>query len=142
MATPNDIGAERKLAETIRGIRVAMLTTAAPDGALRSRPMATQQVEDGEDLWFFTKEHSGKVEEVKADAHVNLAYADPESQRYVSVTGKATLVREATKIKELWRDEYQAWFPSGLQDPELALLRVRVEHAEFWDKTTSGMVRI
>jgi general stress protein 26 len=33
-----------KLAELIKDIKIAMLTTVADDGSLRSRPMATQNI--------------------------------------------------------------------------------------------------
>jgi general stress protein 26 len=43
-----------KLAKLIKGIKFAMLTTALPDGSLRSRPMATQNTAFDGTLWFFT----------------------------------------------------------------------------------------
>jgi general stress protein 26 len=36
----------------------------------------------------------------------------------------------------------KAWFPDGLDDPDLALLRVHVEAAEYWDSPSSTMVHI
>lgn len=132
----------KKLGELIQDINVAMLTTVCDDGSLRSRPMATQQTGDFDGtLWFFTKADAPKVHE--ADHHpVNLAYAKPDKQHYVSVSGKAALVRDQAKIKELWNPMYKAWFPKGLDDPELALLRVDVEKAEYWDSPSSTMVHL
>ena len=135
--------AVKKLGRLIEDVQFAMLTTAEPDGTLRSRPMATHQDHaskafDGV-LWFFTKAESGKVDEVKQDQHVNLAYASPEKSKYVSVSGIATLVRDKVKAQELWDPKYKAWFPDGLDDPDLALLRVDVTKAEYWD-TPGGAV--
>lgn len=132
----------KKVGELIDDIQFAMLTTAEPDGSLRSRPMATHQNHskgfDGV-LWFFTKDDSGKIDEVQQDKHVNLAYSSPEKSKYVSVTGSATLVHDKVKAKELWDPKYRAWFPNGLDDPDLALLRVDVIKAEYWD-TPGGAV--
>jgi general stress protein 26 len=128
--------------ELIKDVKFAMLTTEVEGGWLRSRPMTTQQAEFTGDLWFFTRESSGKTEEAKRHPQVNLSYANPNDNRFVSVSGPAELVRDAAKNKELWNPIYKAWFPKGLEDPELALLKVKVEHAEFWDSPSSTMVQI
>ena len=120
-----------KLAKLIRGIKFAMLTTAMPDGTLRSRPMATQETEFDGSLWFFTYLQSGKVDEIRHDQHVNVSYADPSGNRYVSVSGKAAVVRDRAKAQALWSELHRAWFPQGLDDPNLALLRVDVHDAEY-----------
>lgn len=132
----------KKLRELIKDIRFAMLTTAEEDGTLRSRPMATQQTEFDGDLWFFTSADTAKVDEIKQDRHVNVSYADPEKQKYVSVSGKAELVRDREKIEELWNPILKAWFPEGLDDPNLALLKVNVEQAEYWNSPSSAVVRL
>jgi len=131
-----------KLTELIEDIRIAMLTTATPDGTLRSRPMATQRAESGGDLWFFTRAGAAKAEEIRANPHVNVSYASPRENRYVSVSGTATLVRDRRKMEELWDQLYQAWFPQGLEEPDLALLRVDVERAEYWDAPSGTMAEI
>lgn len=132
----------QKLGELIRNVRVAMLTTLEEDQTLRSRPMATQEVEFDGDLWFFTKDDSPKAQEIQREQHVNVSYADPEQAIYVSVSGKAQILHDTEKAKALWRPAYKAWFPEGLDDPELALLKVRVEKAEYWDAPSSRLVAL
>jgi len=132
----------KKLGDLIKEVKIAMLTTVDEDGTLRSRPMATQKSEFDGTLWFFTHASSSKVEEVAQSHNVNLSYAAPDSNIYVSVTGTATLVRDQAKAKEFWNPILKAWFPKGLEDPDLALLHVHVEKAEFWDSPSSTMVQI
>ena len=132
----------KKLAGLIRGIDVAMMTTVAEDGALRSRPMATPQAEFDGTLWFFTRADAPKVDEVGRDRRVNVSYASPGDHRYVSVSGTAQLVRDKEKIRELWSPGLKEWFPKGPDDPELALLRVDAEEAEYWDAPSGAMVRV
>ncbi|MBD0325974.1 MAG: pyridoxamine 5'-phosphate oxidase family protein, partial [Pyrinomonadaceae bacterium] len=112
------------------------------DGTLRSRPMSTQQVEFDGDLWFFTRASAPKVDEVRRDERVNVSYAKPEDQRYVSISGTAQIVRDRRKIEELWKPELKAWFPKGLEDPDIALLKINVEQAEYWDSPSSTMAHI
>ena len=68
---------------------------------------------------------------------VKLSFADPDNQRYVSVSGTAQLIRDQKKIEELWKPEFKIWFPEGKDDPEIALLRVNLEKAEYWDSPSS-----
>jgi general stress protein 26 len=140
---PPDAETARKISQLVKDIGVAMLTTVAPDGALRSRPMATQGrgVEQGE-LWFFTRDDSGKVSEIEADHEVNLAYAEPKGQRYVSLAGRATVLRDPERARQLWSQELDAWFPAGPEDPHLALLRVRVHGAEAWEGASGKMTAL
>jgi general stress protein 26 len=128
--------------DLIKDIKVAMMTTVEADGSLRSRPMWTHDREFDGELWFFTREHSPKVGEVENDHHVSLAYSDPTRERYVSVSGRCRLVLDKEKARELWNPTLKAWFPEGLDDPELALLCVHVEKAEYWDTPSSRMVQL
>ena len=137
-----DASAIAKLNSMIKGIRIAMLTTQASDGSLRSRPMATQdELFDG-DLWFFTNDHTGKTEEIAREEHVALTYAEPKEDRYVSISGRACVVRDREQARRLWKPMLKAWFPGGLDDPSLALLRVNVDVAEYWDSGSSKMVSL
>jgi general stress protein 26 len=131
-----------KLQALIRGVRVAMLTTIVPDGGLRSRPMETAHSRFDGDLWFFTAADSPKVAEIVGNPQVNLSYAEPEDERYVSLSGTAHLVRDPKRIEVLWDDELRPWFPQGLEDPQLALLQVSVERAEYWDAPANSMVQL
>lgn len=121
-----------KLREQIADIRVAMLTTVDELGDLRSRPMATLELGDDGDLWFFTRCDAPKVEETEREHRVNVAYAAPPSHRYVSVSGRAQLVHDREKIRRLWRPAHRLYFPDGPDDPALALLCVTPKFAEFW----------
>ncbi len=131
----------KKLGELIKEIKFAMLTTIDKDGALRSRPMTTQQVEFDGDLWFFAGKDSGVAQEAKQH-QVNLAFAAPDDHRYVSVSGTAELVQDKQKIKELWNPMYKAWFPDGLDDPNLALLKIHAEKAEYWESPGGAVVTL
>ena len=49
-----------KVAEMVGDAKFAMLTTLEKDGTLRSRPMATMQLDSEGNLWFFTSMSSPK----------------------------------------------------------------------------------
>jgi len=131
-----------KLRSLIEGIETAMLTTVDLHGRLRSRPMATVMMDETGSLWFFTNEFSGKVHEVMQNNHVNVAYSHPGKNNYVSVTGEAELITDQEKMQELWKPVLLSWFPEGLNDPKLSLMKINVNMAEYWDATSSGMVKL
>ena len=115
-----------------------MLTTIDERGDLHSRPMSSNgDIDANGDIWFFTNASSHKVSEITKLPKVNVSFADPGNQRYISVSGTAQLVRNRAKIDELWRPEFKMWFPEGKDDPEVALLRVTLEKAEYWDSPSS-----
>lgn len=137
MDTSEAIG---KIWDLIRDTKIAMLTTHSGEG-LRSRPMATQQSEFHGDLWFLSRQESGKVSEIKHGSSVNLAYVNSEAHTYVSLSGRAELSQDRAKIHELWKPMHAAWFPQGKDDPEIMAIQVTVEEAEYWDAPSNAIVR-
>lgn len=128
----------QKLREMVKDIDFCMLTTVDEEGDLHSRPMSSNGEIDGDgDVWFFTGVSSHKVAEIESSPKVNLSFADPDNQKYISISGSAQLVRNREKIHELWKPEFKMWFPEGKDDPEIALLRVTLEKAEYWDSPSS-----
>jgi len=132
----------QKLTQLIKDVKFAMLTTKDGAGRLHSRPMTVQQIERDNDLWFFVNLTSPKIEQICREPQVNVSLAEPKDQRYVSIAGRAEVVRDREKAKQLWSPLYKAWFPRGFDDPELALLRVKVEHAEYWDAPSGTMIQL
>jgi general stress protein 26 len=130
-----------KLGQLLEDIDFAMLATF--DGEkIRARPMSTQEVDADGNLWFFTSDRTHKVEEIERDNRVCVAYAKPDDNVYVSVSGTAALVKDRAKIEELWNPIHKAWFPEGLDDPTLALLKITIEEAEYWDSPSSTLVQL
>lgn len=143
MDTQKQLGPEmEKVAQLVKEIKFAMLTTHDQDGTLRSRPMTTLQIDGDGCLWFFTGDPSSKIVDVNHEPHVNLAYARTDQQDYLSITGTAEVVRDRQKMQELWTPWIKPWFPDGLDDPELVLLKVTMTEADYWDAPGSAAMRL
>jgi general stress protein 26 len=130
------------LADLIADAEIAMLTTEDSDGTLRSRPLMTLEMDGEGRLWFFTNLSTRKVGEMDQHRKVNLSYADVARQSFVSICGRVRLLRDPDKARNLWTQRVKPWFPSGLEDPDLGLLEVTVEAAEYWDVPASRMQRL
>lgn len=122
-----------QLAELIKDVEVAMFTTVGVDGRLYSRPLGTQQVAFDGDLWFATAADSPKVAEIALNPRVNVAYASTSKNTYVSVAGNARIVDDRAKVEALWSPAMKLFFPGGKDDPNLRLIHVQAESAEYWD---------
>lgn len=130
---------QEKLWSLMKAVGVAMLTT-EDDGHLRARPMHAAQDKFDGTLWFFTMKSSHKVAEVDSDHRVGVTFADGGKQDYVSLSGTARLTTDKALLNEHWSEPMRTWFPKGLDDPEIALLKVSVETAEYWDAPNSTVL--
>jgi len=108
---------------------------------IHSRPMATQQAEFRGELLFLTRQESSKTDEIAHQARVTLTYVDSKDHRFISLSGRAALSKDRATIHELWNPLYKAWFPEGENDPEITVIRVYVDHAEYWEAPANAIVR-
>lgn len=140
-------GNERQMAklwDLIGDIQFAMFTTHHRNGHLHSRPMTTQNSSNQHDatLWFFMSRRGEPLAELRTEPSVNVAYAHPGKDAYVSVSGHAQEVDDTAKKRQLWSKIAEAWFPGGPTDPDLALVRVDISHAHYWDVHESKLVQL
>ena len=135
---------QEKLWDLIKDIKFGMLTHRHSSGMMHSCPLTTQnkKVDENSMLYFFISRKSEMASAIIADANVNVSYAHPGDDSYVSVSGKAVIAENQAKKEELWSSFAKAWFPGGVNDPDLALLEVSIHHAEYWDVTESKMVQL
>lgn len=128
----------------IKDIRFGMLTHRAASGMLHAHPLTTQnrEIDEHSQLFFFISRQSELYTRLRADSQVNVTYADPGQDSYVSLSGAAGFIEDPAKKEALWSPAAKAWFPGGVTDPNLVLLAVHIGHAEYWDVTDSKMVQL
>jgi general stress protein 26 len=110
----------------------AMLVTHVENGQLRARPMAIARVDDDCRIWFITTAESAKSHEIEADTHVHIV-CQKDRSAYLSLSGRAALVRDRSMIRDLWKEPFRVWFPEGKDDPSIELIVVNPQEGEFWD---------
>ncbi len=133
--------ATMKIWDLIRGVKIAMLTTVTFDDNLHSRPMATQEAEFDGSLWFLTRQQSGKVDEIEHGSQVSLTYVNNDAHAFVALAGRAELSKDREKIHQLWKPTHAIWFPQGKDDPDITVIKVVVEEAEYWESPGNALVR-
>lgn len=130
----------QRLYDLIDEIETAMFTTRRPDGHLVSRPMAVQKRAAGADLWFVTMRGSHKLDEIANDDHVNLSFYKDRTREWVSASGRARIVEDRAKIRELYAPDWRAWFgdegganDGSPDDPRMILVGVDIDMAMFME---------
>ena len=142
MSTP--VSDQKTLWKLIKDIKFGMFTHSHTNGELHSHPLTTQNKsdDDGSTLYFFVSRKSELAQRMTHDGNVNVSYAHPGDDSYVSVSGQAAIVEDQNKKDELFTSFAKAWFPLGATDPDLALLKVDIGQAEYWNVTESKMVQL
>lgn len=128
-----------KLKDLIKNVSVCMFTTVDNGGEITSRPMTTINVDEAGNLWFFTNEFGEKILDESYDNNVHLIYSHPGNNTYVDIKGVTNIIVDRNKIEELWKPMLKAWFPLGIDDPKLCLIKIITEEAKFWNSTSNKM---
>ena len=133
----------KKVANLMRNLDFCMLTTHTSRGRLRARPMSNNgEVEFDGDVWFFSAADSRKVREIEANPVVQLSYADLGAWRFVSMTGRAKVVRDLEKKQELWQKELERWFDEGPESDAIVLLKVTPSSVSYWTRKDQGELNL
>lgn len=140
----HDAPSRETLWKLIKDMRFGMFTHRNAEGLLHAHPLTTQNkaLDEGALLYFFVPRDGEIAQRIAQDPQVNVSYADPGKDCYVSVSGEARIHEDQAKKEELFNALAKAWFPGGAADPNLALLVVHVAHAEYWDVHESQMVQL
>jgi general stress protein 26 len=135
MANDNTAHDKDRAWDLMKKIGFAMLVT--HDGnKLRARPMSAYLERDENAIYFLTDARRHKDEEIARNPGVNLSFANASDQKYVSITGTAVVSNDRAKIRELFSTPAKAWWSSA-EDPDIRVLKITPDDAEFWDSPGS-----
>ena len=135
---------QHDLWELIKDIKFGMLTHRHSDGSLHSHPLTTQNrsLAPGEPLYFFVSKKTEVGERLRTDGNVCISYGDLKEDIWVSVSGTASISEDMDTKKKLFNALAKAWFPGGVEDPDLELVQVEIRQAEFWNVKESKTTQL
>jgi general stress protein 26 len=125
--------------DIIEKVGVCMLTTHFA-GGLRARPLEARPDRDAGLIFFVTDIHSAKEDEIEVAPHVGLAFIDPNDKAYLSITGRAHVLRDPETTRAFWQKTDEVWWPGGPTDPNVCLLRIELFTAQLWDGPASAAI--
>lgn len=128
------------LGKIINDASAAFLVTRSHGDGLHGRPMATARVdEDITAIWFACQKDSQVVAEISVDPRVYLGYTNHTGSEWASINGRASIVEDRAKIRALWSPAWKNWF-DGPEDPNIALIKVDAQEAEYWDSGSRAVM--
>ena len=128
-----------QIATLINQIDICLFATRGDDGQLHSRQMSNNgQVEWDGQSWFFAPTDGRLVTELRADPAAVAAYRAEGGFAFVSVSGRATIETDPELKERYWLDDLERWFPNGPADPNVALIRLDAEEAQWWTEDGDG----
>jgi general stress protein 26 len=128
-----------EIAELIKDIDICMFATRSADGELHARPMSNNgRVEWDGDSWFFAPADGRLVGEIRRNPEAVTTYRADDRFAWVALSGRAEIVEDAERKRQLWLDELERWFRNGPDDPNVALVRVASTAAQWWTEKGDG----
>lgn len=135
------------LADKMRGIDIAMLSTKTVEGQIASRPMSNNRdvAYDGTS-YYFARDTSGLIKDIEQDANVALAFAvNPgllSSGLYIAVEGMALVIRDKSQFRAHWNSDLDAWFEQGVETPGVVMIKVGAERIAYWQGEDQGHITL
>lgn len=129
----------------VKGIRFAMITHRHADGSLHACPMTMANKEGMDEhvhFYFLLSKQSDLAHCLISEPQIQISFADPGEDSYVSVSSAAHLSEDRVLKEKLWSTAAKAWFPGGVDDPDLAVLVAPVATAEYWDVKENKLVQL
>ncbi len=138
----------KDLAGHMKGIDIAVLSTAGSSGGVHARPMSNNgDVEYDGTSYYFSDGDTQKVRDIEFDDLVTLSFAGKPgliSQKhfFVIVEGRAQLIRDKQQFAEHWSADLDRWFEKGVDTPGLVMIRVKADQIRYWDGPDIGAFRV
>lgn len=132
-----------KIRETVKQSSVCFFCTDIKEGsAFATRPMSVQEVDDNGNCWFLSADDSHKNAEIEKDGHVQLLFKGSDYSDFLSLYGRATISKDKSLIKELWKPIIKAWFTEGEDDPRITVIKVAPQQGYYWDNKNGNLVAL
>lgn len=120
------------LYELVKGFDVAMLVT-HQSKEMHARPMVIARLDKGMDAYLLTDTDSVKVEEIDKNPHALLTFQS--TKQFASVKGAITIDHDRALLKTMWKETWKIWFPKGMDDPSVAVLKFTALEGEYWNNS-------
>ena len=117
---------------------IAFMVT-VDDGNFTARPIGVvgDHAKFDGTLWFITDKRSRKVAAIENGATTTLLFQNDKEGAYMHLTGRAAVVEDRARLEELYTTLQRTWFPKGLDDPDITLVKFAVEEGNYWDSHDS-----
>lgn len=135
------VESREKFWELVQGFSDCTLVTKdKASDKLKGRPMLPRVMKDRRQIVFIFDKQSNKTSEVESCEQVCLTFSKPGT--WLSVSGRAQITSDPELINAAWGKEHDIWMPGGKTDPNVAVMAVDPDTAEFWDTTANKLTQM
>lgn len=127
-----------KIRALLKAFPIAFMVTVR-EGRLTARPIGIVGGDEpfNGQLWFITDKRSRKVDAIEHGALTTLLFQNDKEGAYLQLSGRAAVVEDRQKLEQLYSTLQRTWFPKGLDDPDITLVRFDADEANYWDSHDS-----
>jgi general stress protein 26 len=130
-----------RVKEMMNHIDFCFLTSKGEKGLLHSRPMSNNRnVEYNGENYFFSYSDNDVCREIQKDPAVSLSFSVPGEMIFISVGGKAELLHDRELMKKYWDDELEQYFPDGINQEGIVLIKVKAELITLWEGNEESFI--
>ncbi|HEY1745433.1 MAG TPA: pyridoxamine 5'-phosphate oxidase family protein [Xanthobacteraceae bacterium] len=127
--------------DVIEKVSICMLTTRTSGGDFHARPVEARPAREEGCVYIVTDVHSAKEHEIERDSHLGLTFIDKETNAYLTLAGRATVIPDKELVKRWWHSTDSLWW-KGPDDPNVCVLRAELTRGSLWDGPSSKAVEI
>jgi general stress protein 26 len=98
---------------------------------MHARPMVIARLDKGMDTYLLTDSDSVKVHEISKNPNALVTFQS--SSQFASMKGEVVVTHDRTLLETMWKETWKVWFPLGIGDPNIAILKFTPHEGEFWD---------
>lgn len=132
---------KKKLKQLVKEIKIAMMITDLGQKPLSAIPMFTKKIQDDGTIWFLSQHTSEHNKNIKANKEVQLIYSDPSDMKFLSVYGRAEIIKDKKVLEDLYNPKIDAWF-TGPDDPNLTAIKFTSTEAHYWSPKVNKYISL
>lgn len=99
----------------------------------QAQPMNIVQIDERGTIWFISSLSTERSRQLEQAPQVRLLCHS--TSVFLSLAGRAEVVRDHAKFSELWREPFKVWFPDGRRAKDAAVISVSPIAGEYWDQS-------
>lgn len=132
-----------KLQELVDKIDIGMLCSYPGNNEyVHAVPMSRQEVDKDGNIWYLFSAESETYKNIRSNDKVSVLFSHVGDYNFLSINGIAEISKDKERIEKYWNKFVEAWFEKGKENPNISILKVKVEDAHYWDNKTNKLVTI
>jgi len=101
---------------------IAMLGTNGEDGFPNIKAMLKMENQGLKKIWFSTNTSSKRVAQIKKNSKVCVYFVDSNEFKGLMLVGNMAILQDKSSRQRLWREGFERYYPSGVDDPDYSVL--------------------